>query len=158
VERDHNVDASLYGLWYFGMFEPSDPRIVSTMTAIEEQLMCRTEVGGLARYKGDEYNWDPTLDERRAEIPGNPWIICTLWIAQYRIARSRSLEDLKLAIPWIEWVCSRALPSGALAEQLNPLSGRPVGVSPLTWSHATLIATVQEYIQKYESLKEDHRA
>ena len=74
-------------------------------------------------------------------------------MAQYRIARARRLEDLKLVIPWIKWVCSRALPSGVLAEQLNPLTGKPVGVSPLTWSHATLIATVQEYIDKYESLK-----
>ncbi|MCH8062274.1 MAG: glycoside hydrolase family 15 protein [Chloroflexi bacterium] len=157
VERDDNVDASLYGLWYFGMFEPLDPRIIRTMTDIEEKLLCRTEVGGLARYVGDEYNWDPTLDERRSEIPGNPWFICTLWIAQYRIARARSLEDLKLVIPWINWVCSRALPSGALAEQLDPLTGKPVGVSPLTWSHATLVATVQEYIDKYEGLQNGHR-
>ncbi|MEE9261977.1 MAG: glycoside hydrolase family 15 protein, partial [Dehalococcoidia bacterium] len=27
IERDYTVDASLYGLWYFGIFEPTDPRI-----------------------------------------------------------------------------------------------------------------------------------
>ena len=153
VGRNHDIDASLYGLWYFGMFEPSDPRLVSTMTAIEEKLLCRTEIGGMARYVGDKYHWDSDLDDRRGEIPGNPWFICALWIAQYRIAGARSPEDLKSALPWIEWVCSRALPSGALAEQLNPATGLPVGVSPLTWSHATLIATVQEYIEKYESMR-----
>ena len=153
MDRNHNIDASLYGLWYFGMFEPSDPRIASTMTAIEENLLCRTEIGGMARYVGDKYHWDSALDDRRGNIPGNPWFICALWIAQYRIAGARRPEDLKSALPWIEWVCSRALPSGALAEQLNPATGLPVGVSPLTWSHATLIATVQEYIEKYESMR-----
>ncbi|MCH8146927.1 MAG: toprim domain-containing protein [Planctomycetes bacterium] len=153
VVPDNTIDASLYGLWYFGMFEPNDPRIERTMKAIEDRLWCRTDIGGLARYEGDEYHWDRALDQQRDTIPGNPWIISTLWLAQYRIARAESLEDLKLAIPMIKWTCDRALPSGVLAEQIHPLTGEPLSVSPLTWSHATVVTTVLDYVDKYEQLQ-----
>ena len=41
LKPDYNVDASLYGLWYFGMFEPSDARIERTMDAIVDRLLSR---------------------------------------------------------------------------------------------------------------------
>ncbi len=153
ITPDNTIDASLYGLWYFGMYEPQDSRIESTMKAIVDALSCQTEVGGLARYVGDSYHWDAELDDRRAEIPGNPWVITTLWLAQYRIAKATSIDELQEAQQVIDWVCLRALPSGVLAEQFHPLTGEPMSVSPLTWSHSTLVATVREYIEKYESLR-----
>jgi GH15 family glucan-1,4-alpha-glucosidase len=153
IEKDFTIDASLYGLWYFGMFETSDPRIERTMKAIEEQLSCQTEVGGIARYKGDEYHWDSALDDRRDKIPGNPWVICTLWLAQYYIAKATTLDELEAALPFLNWVYQRALSSGVLAEQYHPLTGEPLGVSPLTWSHSMVVATVREYIEQYEKLK-----
>jgi hypothetical protein len=39
-----------------------------------------------------------------------------------------------------------------LPEQLDPYSGAPISVSPLTWSHATVISLVQEYIHKRAEL------
>ncbi len=153
VEPDYTVDASLYGLWYFGMFQPTDPRIERTMQAVMDRLWCQTLVGGIARYEGDRYYWDSTLDVDREKVPGNPWFICTLWIAQYHIARAQTLEDLKPAQSILEWACRRAMPSGVMAEQVHPLTGEPRSVSPLTWSHATFVAAVKEYIQKYERLR-----
>ena len=47
-----------------------------------------------------------------------------------------------------------ALPSGVLAEQLNPLTGEPVSVGPLTWSHSTFVATVANYLKKLRELTE----
>lgn len=155
VEADDTVDASLYALWHFGMFDPADPRIERTMMSFEEQLACRTDVGGFARYKGDEYHWDSALDHRRNEIPGNPWVICNLWLAQYKIAVANTIDDLGGALPILDWVVQRALPSGVLAEQYHPLTGESLGVSPLAWSHATFVATVHEYIEKYEYLTAD---
>jgi hypothetical protein len=35
-----------------------------------------------------------------------------------------------------------------MAEQVHPYTNEPLSVSPLTWSHATLVATVQEYLAK----------
>ena len=151
-EPDYTVDASLYGLWYFGMFDPTDPRIVRTMDAVVDRLTCRTEIGGLARYEGDLYHWDQSLDDRREDVAGNPWFITTLWMAQYEIAKAKDFDELKRAIPALEWVCARALPSGVLAEQIHPVTGGPMSVSPLTWSHATVVATVQEYVRKHSEM------
>jgi hypothetical protein len=53
----------------------------------------------------------------------------------------------------MEWVAARALPSGILAEQVNPYTDEPLSVSPLTWSHATFVAMVQHYLDKLESLE-----
>lgn len=151
-ERDYTVDASMYGLWYFGMFEPDDPRIQRTMDAVIDRLWCKTEIGGLARYEGDDYYWDPSLGLDRREVPGNPWFICTLWIAQWHIARAKSLGDLAEARKIFEWACDRALPSGVMPEQLCPATGEPRGVSPLTWSQASFVSAVQDYLDKYETL------
>ena len=85
-------------------------------------------------------------------MPGNPWFICTLWLADYRIAAARSLEELESAVELLEWTVGRALPSGVLAEQVDPLTGAPVSVSPLTWSHSTVVATVIAYLRKLEAL------
>jgi GH15 family glucan-1,4-alpha-glucosidase len=87
-----------------------------------------------------------------ARVPGNPWFICTLWLADYRIASARNLEELESAVEILEWTVKRALPSGVLAEQVDPLTGAPVSVSPLTWSHATVVATVMAYLRKLEAL------
>ena len=153
VEPDSTVDVSLYALWYFGMFDPNDPRIVGTMNAIVDRLSCQTDIGGLARYEGDEYHWDPALQDQRNKIPGNPWIISTLFLAQYQIATARSVEDLKQVLSALEWVCARALPSGVLPEQIHPLTGEHLSVAPLTWSHAMVVAVVHEYLEKYAALQ-----
>ena len=34
-----------------------------------------------------------------------------------------------------------ALEAGVLAEQVNPYTNEPISVSPLTWSHATVVST-----------------
>jgi GH15 family glucan-1,4-alpha-glucosidase len=152
IMRDMTIDASIYGLWYFGMFEPADPRIERTMSAIADGLWCDTNVGGLARYEGDEYHWDAEMDDWRDRMPGNPWIVTTMWLAQYKIAMARNVEELREAVQYFEWACERALPSGVLAEQYHPMNGAPLSVSPLTWSHAAYVAAVKEYVDKYAAL------
>ncbi|HEX8709243.1 MAG TPA: glycoside hydrolase family 15 protein [Pyrinomonadaceae bacterium] len=148
-EVDPVLDASLFGLFYFGAFAPGDPLVRETMRAVEERLWAKTEIGGCARYEADGYM---RVTDDVARVPGNPWFICTLWLADYRIAQAQSLEDLERAVEILEWVAARALPSGVLAEQVDPLTGAPVSVSPLTWSHSTVVATVIGYLRKLEAL------
>jgi hypothetical protein len=62
------------------------------------------------------------------------------------------VEELQEALPLIEWAQRRAEKSGVLAEQFNPYSGDPISVSPLTWSHATFVIAVMEYLRKYDKL------
>ncbi|MEL6797634.1 MAG: hypothetical protein AAFO89_12535, partial [Planctomycetota bacterium] len=46
---------------------------------------------------------------------------------------------------------------GVLAEQFHPYSGDPISVSPLTWSHATVMIAVSEYLNKLAELEgKDH--
>ena len=40
-----------------------------------------------------------------------------------------------------------------LAEQVNPYTNAPISVSPLTWSHATVVSTAIKYLEKLEELQ-----
>ena len=146
---DRTIDASVYAVWYFSTFAPDDPMVVSTMKSVEDRLWVKTDVGGVARYENDYYH---QVSQDLEKAPGNPWFICTLWLAQYRIASATTLEELETSLPILEWVASRTLPSGVLAEQINPYTDTPLSVSPLTWSHATVVASVIEYLKKLETL------
>lgn len=145
---DMTVDASLLGLVAFGDYDPLDERIAGTALAVEQRLWVKGGIGGLARYERDNYQRAAS----RGDVPGNPWVVCTLWLAQYRIAAARDLPSLELARPLLEWVAARALPSGVLPEQVHPETGEFLSVSPLTWSHGTLVATVLDYAEKLQSL------
>jgi GH15 family glucan-1,4-alpha-glucosidase len=138
IERDTTPDASIALLWQFGILPPDDPRMVSTMQRLERALTVQTSVGGIARYINDYYQsvTPPTKD-----IPGNPWIITTLWFTQWRIALAKTSEDLRRPALDLLWAASKASQSGMLPEQMDPLTGAPLSVAPLTWSHAVYMET-----------------
>lgn len=152
IDADVTIDASLFGVFQFGMLPADDPKVVSTMQQIEERLWCRTDIGGVARYEDDYYH---QVSQDVGNVPGNPWIICTLWLAEWYIAKAKTPPQLGRALELLEWVRRHTLESGVLAEQLHPYSGDPISVSPLTWSHATVVMTVREYLAKQEQLYED---
>ncbi len=135
---DETIDASLYAIFAFGAYAPEDEKVASTMQQISEKL---TVAGGIARYENDRFY-------AQNGQPSNPWFVTTLWLAQYKIARAKNRKELDEALPLLEWVANHALPSGVLAEQINPSTGDPLSACPLTWSHGTYIATVQEYLNK----------
>jgi len=148
-EADTAVDSSLFAVFKFGAFDVHDSRVTATMDAVAKTLWVNTPVGGLARYENDTYH---RVSSDQRSVPGNPWFISTIWLADYLIAKSSTVEDLKAALPIFEWTASHALLSGVLAEQVDPYTNRPLSVSPLTWSHATFVLTLMEYLQKLESL------
>ncbi|WP_276352013.1 glycoside hydrolase family 15 protein [Cohnella caldifontis] len=148
-EKDMTLESSLFALFEFGVLPAEDPRVRATMEAIAEGLTVKTDIGGVARYRGDYYF--RALDDVNV-APGNPWIICTLWLAKYRIETARSAEELDEPRRMLEMVARSALPGGNLPEQLHPVDGSPLSVAPLTWSHATYVQTVCEYVRKRERL------
>ncbi len=150
VEPDYTIDSSICGPFLFGMLQATDPLIESTMAALTDRLWCKTEVGGVARYENDCYQ---QISQDITNVPGNPWFICTMWVAQYHIARAQSIDDLKPALQIFTWAKHCALPSGVLAEQVHPHSHTPLSVSPLTWSHAAVVIAIHEYIDKYHELQ-----
>lgn len=146
---DMTVDAANYGLFAFGALAPQDPKVVATMKSIRDRLWVKTSVGGVARYEDDYYH---QVSHDIENVPGNPWFICTMWLAQYEIACARSPEDLTKALKILQWVADRALLSGVLAEQVHPYTNEPLSVSPLTWSHATFVMCVVEYLETRRKL------
>ena len=151
-EKDMTLESSVYGIFEFGVLPASDERVVRTMRAIKEGLSIKTEVGGIARYYQDFYfQRSSDLDV----VPGNPWIICTLWMAEFEIETATCLEDLESPRRTLEWVVDHAMESGILSEQLDPFDGSPVSVAPLTWSHATFVLTVQKYLDKYDKFAKE---
>lgn len=143
--KDMTLESSLFGLFEFGVLPAGDDRVVRTMNAIAEGLAVRTKVGGIARYKNDYYFRQSNEVEL---VPGNPWIICTLWVASFRIETAKRLEDLDEPRAVLEKVARHTLQGGNLPEQLHPHDGSPLSVAPLTWSHATYISTVCKYLRK----------
>jgi GH15 family glucan-1,4-alpha-glucosidase len=146
---DMVIDSAIYGLWRFGMYQADEARIAETMNAIRDQLSNHSSAGGIGRYK-DDYYFKVEQDSKKA--PGNPWFICTLWMAQWFISTAKTIHDLKPARDIINWVVAHQIPGGLLSEQLDPNTGAPLSVSPLTWSHAEFITTVDEFCRKSERL------
>ncbi|MEO0716055.1 MAG: glycoside hydrolase family 15 protein, partial [Planctomycetota bacterium] len=104
----------------------------------------------MARYQHDYYH--QIERENIEQVPGNPWAICTLWHGQWEIANASTMSELRRSLDVLEWAVKRAAPSGVMAEQFDPYTGDPISVSPLTWSHATYVITVLEYLEKHKEL------
>jgi glucoamylase len=140
--RDTTIDSSVSTIFACNVLDASDLMVKNTMNALIQQLSVKTEIGGLARYKNDQY--------RRVSLqtPGNPWFISTLRLARWYIAAAVSIEELKKGMELIKWAAKNALSSGALAEQLNPYTGEPISATPLLWSHAEFVNAVCEYLNK----------
>ncbi|WP_337101643.1 glycoside hydrolase family 15 protein [Paenibacillus sp. YIM B09110] len=149
--KDMTLESSLFGILEFGVLPVEDERVVKTMMSIKEGLQVKTEIGGIARYTNDYYfQQSGEIDK----VPGNPWIICTLWVANFEIDSAKSIEELEGAKNTLQWVSDHALQSGLLPEQLNPYDGTPLSVAPLTWSHATFVQSVSKYAAKYKALRD----
>lgn len=148
-ELDEVIDVSLLGLATFGVLPPMDARVVETVETIRRQLLSHTQIGGIARYHNDHYQRENDVPQ---EVPGNPWFIATLWLGEYEIVRAENLQQLHAALPYLEWCAQNALPSGVLAEQVHPIKGYPLSVSPLTWSHAAFVWVVLLYVEKFHTL------
>jgi len=150
ITCDPTFDASMAGLWAFGMFDAGDPAIVATMEQMIERLTVRTEIGGLARYENDYYF--QVEKEDLANVPGNPWILCTLSVAHWVALHAKSVAELQKAIDILLWACRRALPSGVLPEQVDPYTGEATSVAPLTWSHAAYVHAVHGVARRLNEL------
>ncbi len=148
--RDPVIDSSMFGIYKFQLLDVHDPRVEKTMRAVSEELRVNTPVGGIARYAEDHYH---RVSDDVKRVPGNPWFICTLWLADWHIAHAKTKADITEALEPMKWVVAHALRSGGLAEQVHPHTGTPLSVSPLTWSHGTFVNVVIDYLEKLADLE-----
>lgn len=135
---DFTADASNYALWDFGLRPMKCKRIQKHMTSLWARLRVHTPHGGISRYERDYYH---RVTEDYGRVPGNPWIISTLWCATWLRRTGRASEGAAL----IETVLARQNPFGLLPEQWHPETGAALSVSPLTWSHAVVVETLGEW-------------
>ncbi|MEM3350662.1 MAG: glycoside hydrolase family 15 protein [Saccharolobus sp.] len=129
--QDLTIDASLYSPAFFGLISPEDPIMVKTINEIEAKLKVSN---GIIRYENDMY-------QRRKKQP-NPWLITTLWLAEYYA----DIKNKNKALDYIMWVLNRALPTGFLPEQVDPETFEPTSVTPLIWSHAEFIIAINKLL------------
>ena len=100
--EDRKIDISLLGLVTpFKLFLPKEKKILNTIERMD--LSIRTFTGGYLRYEGDTY------------IGGNPWVISSLWMANYYIEAGNK----KKAIECFKFVVKSATELGFLAEQVD---------------------------------------
>lgn len=128
---NNTVDvSSFYGAMLFGLNEDTK-QLDAYARAVQKTLQIYGHPG-IPRYENDQYF---TTDSSGL---GNPWIITTLWMAQYAARNNKSADAKSM----VDWVLSTALSTGVLSEQVHPHTDKQLSVSPLVWSHAELVNTI----------------
>ncbi len=127
--------SSLYGMFMFSGLPLNDSRLVSTANSVKKLIADVDPIGGVIRYEKDGYFLN------KPQYKGNPWVVCTLWLAQYLIG----VKDKEGAKKYIDWSLARQMLSGVISEQFDPETGLSIGVAPLVWSHAEVINTLLDY-------------
>ena len=110
-----------------GFLPHDDPRVISTVEAIERELM---HEGFLMRYlHGDGIDGLP---------PGEGvFLLCTFWLADIYAMTGRADE----ARDMFERLLAIRNDVGLLAEEYDPVAGRLLGNFPQAFSHVGLINT-----------------
>jgi GH15 family glucan-1,4-alpha-glucosidase len=117
-----SLDASAMLLPLMGFIRADDPRMRSTVAAIQERL---TTDGLVHRYLTDD------------GLPGEEgaFAICSFWLADNLALQGRYDEARAL----FERVCSLANDVGLLAEEIDPRTGEQLGNFPQAFTHVALI-------------------
>jgi GH15 family glucan-1,4-alpha-glucosidase len=131
------LDASTLVLPLVGFLPVDDPRIASTIDAIERRLV---RDGFVLRY-------DTGLDERghrapheRATTDGLPpgegaFLACSFWLADAFVLQGREGDAERM----LDRLTRLANDVGLLAEEYDPRSGRLLGNFPQAFSHLSLV-------------------
>ncbi|HLV29553.1 MAG TPA: glycoside hydrolase family 15 protein, partial [Burkholderiaceae bacterium] len=121
------LDASLLHIVLTGFLPPQDPRVIGTVTAIEQRLM---RDGLLLRY------------ETETGVDGLPpgegvFLACSFWLADVYVLQGRYAEAEALFARLTD-LCNDV---GLLSEQYDPRSRRMLGNFPQAFSHVGIIDT-----------------
>jgi GH15 family glucan-1,4-alpha-glucosidase len=123
------LDASVLVIPHFGFLPGSDPRVASTVAAIEKDLL---RDGFVLRY-GTEHGTDG--------LPGSEgaFLACSFWLADNYafIGRLHDAEEL------FERLLGLRNHLGLLAEEYEPSLQRQIGNFPQAFSHLALVTSAQ---------------
>ena len=121
------LDASILMLPLVGFLPPDDPRVVSTVEAVERELV---EDGFVLRYRTDDDGSVDGLTGREGAF-----LACSFWLVDclYLIGRAddaRALFDRLIGL---------TNDLGLLSEEYDPVAKRLVGNFPQAFSHVSLV-------------------
>jgi GH15 family glucan-1,4-alpha-glucosidase len=123
------LDASLLSMALVGFLPPDDPRVVSTLAAVERELV----VDGLVlRYRTD--------DEDADGLPKGEgvFLACSFWLADNMVLQGRKDEARAL----FDRLLALQNDVGLLSEEYDPRERRMTGNFPQAFSHIGLINTI----------------
>ncbi len=127
------LDASLLLMPLVRFLPASDPRIVSTVLAIADEL---TAEGLVHRYRVEE------TDDGFAGEEGT-FTICSFWL----VSALCEIGEVQRATRLCEKLLSYASPLQLYAEELDPGTGRHLGNFPQAFTHLALINAVMHIIR-----------
>jgi GH15 family glucan-1,4-alpha-glucosidase len=123
VQGGDTVDASLLLLGWYGFEEPSSARMRATFRHIRKRL--EVSEGLLYRY-----------EESRAAGEG-AFGICSFWAVEHLARGGGSLDE---AEEWFAGLLRYANDVGIFAEEIDPITGEPLGNVPQAFTHVGLVS------------------
>jgi GH15 family glucan-1,4-alpha-glucosidase len=135
-----NLDASSLLIPAVGFLPPDDPRVRSTIAAIEQHLLA----DGLVR------RYD-TADTRDGLPPGEGvFLACSFWLADSLLATGRREEARQL----FERLLALRNDVGLLSEEYDPQTKRLVGNFPQALSHIALVNTAHNLTRSEKPVRQ----
>jgi GH15 family glucan-1,4-alpha-glucosidase len=121
------LDASVLMIPLVGFLPPSDPRVVSTVEAVEKGLL---ENGFVLRYRTADDGAVDGLTGREGAF-----LACSFWLVDclHMIGRTKDAEEL------FGRLLALRNDLGLLSEEYDPIGGRLVGNFPQAFSHVSLV-------------------
>ncbi|HVT42617.1 MAG TPA: glycoside hydrolase family 15 protein, partial [Acidimicrobiales bacterium] len=121
------LDASVLMIPLVGFLPPEDPRVVSTVEAVQRDLM---DHGFVLRYRTSDDGAVDGLTGREGAF-----LACSFWLVDCLHLIGREEE----AVETFERLLALRNDLGLLSEEYDPLAGRMVGNFPQAFSHVSLI-------------------
>jgi len=135
-----SLDASLLLIPAVGFLPPDDPRVRSTIAAIEQHLLA-----------GDFVRRYDTADTRDGLPPGEGvFLACSFWLADSLLATGRREEAQKL----FERLLALRNDVGLLSEEYDPQTKRLVGNFPQALSHIALVNTAHNLTRSEKPMRQ----
>jgi GH15 family glucan-1,4-alpha-glucosidase len=138
------IDASLLMMPLVGFLPAHDPRVASTVAAIERELL---HDGLVRRYRVEQT--DDGLDSEEGAF-----LLCSFWLADCYVLLGRHAEARAL----FERLLAIRNDVGLLAEEYDPVGRRMLGNFPQAFSHVGLINTAFNLSAHHEAPAKDRRS
>ncbi|MEZ0311178.1 MAG: glycoside hydrolase family 15 protein [Myxococcota bacterium] len=130
------LDAAVLRMPHVGFLSATDPRMVSTIAAVEKRL----SVDGFVR-RYDTARVDDGLDQGEGVF-----LACSFWLVDNLIMQGR-LDEADVMFAKLAALCNDV---GLLAEEYDPRTGTQLGNFPQAFSHVALVATARRLQRAHE--------